>query len=359
MKREMFLLPQAVVDKIVTRYGYEKLGEFTFLLSQYCAYWDKYGNGDDFDFSRYSEAILIYFDTVRDAIDERHRQFVLSGEQMREAAKKRWEMEEKKKRIREQKRRWYVDNCENLNRKRRKSKIEANVADKNNFSSDKAQSLGSKGVAQNDAESMNIMNYEHNRNLKTYGGRARAKLVDNSGYDWKQNLHDRSGSLTGHNPADGAVIKGNHKKRKRKRHKIWNIRNFEQGNLNIRNIERKNNETPESGDREYHNPPQPCGQLPQNGGAELGNDEVQPAPKRLTVYGEDWIKIGDDFKVDLFDPVFDDYASATKFLLNGFEMWCRKKFSGERHDKWWLRKQLGNFANRQGSIKYMKGKSNG
>ena len=105
MKREMFLVPQAMIDKMVIRYGFEKLGEFTFLLSQYCAWWDEHGSGDGFDFSKYSETVLNYFDAVADAVDERHRQYVAEGEKMRSAAQARWEKEEKLKRIREQKRR--------------------------------------------------------------------------------------------------------------------------------------------------------------------------------------------------------------------------------------------------------------
>ena len=41
-------------------------------------------------------------------------------------------------------------------------------------------------------------------------------------------------------------------------------------------------------------------------------------------------------------------------------MWCRKKLCGERHDKWWLKDQLGrNFANRQGDVSYMFDRENG
>ena len=49
-----------------------------------------------------------------------------------------------------------------------------------------------------------------------------------------------------------------------------------------------------------------------------------------------------------------------EFLIHGFEMWCRKKLCGERHDKWWLKDQLGrNFANRQGDVSYMGDRENG
>ena len=366
MKREMFLAPQAVVDKIVIRYGYEKLGEFMFLLSQYCAWWDEHGSGDGFDFSKYSETVLIYFDTVRDAIDERHRQYVAEGEKMRSAALVRWEKEEKLKRIREQKRRWYVDNSENLKKKRKEKRKEEKMARTKYFSSHMPQSLGEQSAAKNDAEYRNYEYYEHNRNLKTYGGRAR-DAVDN--FDRKPDKHNRSGGLTGHNPACGAVVNAEKRKKKRQKRR-WKqeIRNHNRGqaavvkeNEIIRKNERGNpkaeqeKETPENiTPTAVHKPPQPCGQLPRSsGGAELGKEIVRPAAERPTIYARDWIKIGDDFELDLFDPAFADFARGSRFLRRGFEMFCRKKFCGEKHDKWWLRRLLGNFAARQGKIGYM------
>lgn len=370
MKREMFLAPQAVVDKIVIRYGYEKLGEFMFLLSQYCAWWDEHGSGDGFDFSKYSETVLNYFDSVADAVDERHRQYVAEGEKMRSAAQARWEKEEKLKRIREQKRRWYVDNSKNLNKKRKEQRAEEKTAVKNNFSSHRAQSLISQGVAKNDAEYRNYEYYEHNRNLKNYGGRAR-DAVDN--FDRKPDKHNRSGGLTGHNPACGAVVNAEKRKKPRwKPHWKQEIRNHNRGQAAVVNGSHKNGEVIKNQERRnqkaeqeketprnitptaVHKPPQPCGQLPRSsGGAELGKEIVRPAAERPTIYARDWIKIGDDFELDLFDPVFADFARGSRFLRRGFEMFCRKKFCGEKHDKWWLRRLLGNFAVRQGKIGYM------
>lgn len=89
-KREMFLNVHETVDKIVARYGYEKLGEFTFLCAQYAKYWDEFGSGEGFNFSGYSEAVLIYFDNVKNKLDEKHRQFIVNGEQMAKIAKERW-----------------------------------------------------------------------------------------------------------------------------------------------------------------------------------------------------------------------------------------------------------------------------
>lgn len=370
MKREMFLVPQAMIDKMVIRYGFEKLGEFTFLLSQYCAWWDEHGSGDGFDFSKYSETVLNYFDAVADAVDERHRQYVAEGEKMRSAAQARWEKEEKLKRIREQKRRWYVDNSKNLNKKRKEKRAEEKMAVKNNFSSHRPQSLISQGVAKNDAEYRNYEYYEHNRNLKTYGGRAR-DAVDN--FDRKPDKHNRSGGLTGHNPACGAVVNAEKRKKKRRKpHWKQEIRNHNRGQAAVVNGSHKNGEViknQEQGnpkaEREketpvitppaaVHKPPQPCGQLPHGGGgAELGKKNVRPVAERPTVYAKDWIKIGDDFELDLFDPAFADFARGSRFLRRGFEMFCRKKFCGEKHDKWWLRRLLGNFAVRQGKIGYM------
>ena len=398
MKREMFLVPQAMIDKMVIRYGFEKLGEFTFLLSQYCAWWDEHGSGDGFDFSKYSETVLNYFDAVADAVDERHRQYVAEGEKMRSAAQARWEKEEKLKRIREQKRRWYVDNSKNLNKKRKEQRAEEKMAVKKDFSSHRAQSLISQGTAKNDAEYRNYEYYEHNRNLKTYGGRAR-DAVDN--FDRKPDKHNRSGGLTGHNPACGAVVnaekrKKKHQKRRwkqeREKEAVRNhnpacgavvkeneiIRKNERGNPKaerekaqreerptiwprgrcgaslLASDERQRREASVTEKAENHKPPQPCGQLPHGGGgAELGKKNVRPMVVRPTVYAKDWVKIGDDFELDLFDPAFADFARGSRFLRRGFEMFCRKKFCGEKHDKWWLRRLLGNFAVRQGKIGYM------
>lgn len=338
-KRDMFLVAQATVEKIVTRYGYEKLGEFTFLLSQYCIHWDNHGTGDGFNFSQYSEAVLIYFDTIRDEIDEKHRQFVAQGEQMAKLAKERWEKEQQEERRREQKRQWYVHNKEKVNSKRRqKASSDASGNCKkmsSGLSSDVPQHEDDKGAAQNDAA--RIMNNElmNHKNVKKNYGKGSGEFVDKSSAVAEDN-HNPSGGLTGHNLADGSVISEKHKNGEHKEHKNRKHRtkNPEQSNI-------------------VHNPPQPCGQLPQ-GERKLGKDVVQPAPLRPTVYGDTWIKIGDDFEVDLFDPDFECFSRARKFLIKGFEMWCRKKLIGERHDKWWLRDQLGrNFANRQGCVSYM------
>lgn len=345
LKRDMFLVTQATVEKIVTRYGYEKLGEFTFLLSQYCIYWDNHGTGEGFNFSQYSEAVLIYFDTIRDEIDEKHRQFVAQGEQMAKLAKERWEKEQQEGRRREQKRQWYVHNREKVNSKRRQ-KMSSDVSSdrtemSSGVSSDVPQNEDEKGVAQNDA--VRIQNYEfmNHKNFKKNYDIGGGEFVDKSVMKENDNP-DPSSGLTGHNLADGSVIKGNHKNGEHKKHKNrkYRTKNPEQSNI-------------------VHNPPQPCGQLPQ-GEQKLGKDVVRPVPKRPTIYGDTWIKIGDDFEVDLFDPEFECFARARKFLIRGFEMWCRKKLVGERHDKWWLKDQLGrNFANRQGNISYMVGAEGG
>lgn len=347
LKRDMFLVTQATVEKIVTRYGYEKLGEFTFLLSQYCIHWDNHGSGEGFNFSQYSEAVLIYFDTIRDEIDEKHRQFVAQGEQMAKLAKERWEKEQQEDRRREQKRQWYVHNKEKVNSKRRQ-KASSDVSSgrtemSSGVSSDVPQSEDDKGVAQNDA--VRIMNYElmNHKNFKKNYDKGDSEFVDKSSVEAGSN-HDPSGSLTGHNLADRSVIR-NHKNGEHKKHKKRKNREHRTQKSELPNI--------------AHNPPQPCGQLPQ-GEQKLGKDVVQPAPLRPTIYGDTWIKIGDDFEVDLFDPEFECFSRARKFLIRGFEMWCRKKLIGERHDKWWLKDQLGrNFANRQGSVSYMIGAESG
>lgn len=348
LKRDMFLVTQATVEKIVTRFGYEKLGEFTFLLSQYCIYWDNHGTGEGFNFSQYSEAVLIYFDTIRDEIDEKHRQFVAQGEQMAKLAKERWEKEQQEDRRREQKRQWYVHNKEKVNSKRRQ-KASSNVSSgrtemSSGVSSDVPQSEDDKGVAQNDAA--RIMNYElmNHKNFKKNYDKGDSEFVDKSSVEVGGNHYPSSG-LTGHNLADGSVIRGNHKNGEHKKHKKRKNREHRPQKPELPNI--------------AHNSPQPCGQLPQ-GEQKLGKDVVQPAPLRPTIYGDTWIRIGDDFEVDLFDPEFECFSRATKFLIRGFETWCRKKLIGQRHDKWWLKDQLGrNFANRQGSISYMVGAESG
>ena len=347
LKREMFLVTQATVEKIVTRYGYDKLGEFTFLLAQYARYWDEYGIGEGFDFSHYSEAVLIYFDMIRDEIDEKHRQFVAQGEQMSKLAKERWEKEQQEERRRQQKRQWYVDNSAKVNQKRRQ-KASGNLSGvskkmSSGVSSDVPQSEDDKGVAQNDA--VRIMNYElmNHKNFKKNYDKGDSEFVDKSSVEAGSN-HDPSGSLTGHNLADHSVIR-NHKNGEHKKHKKRKNREHQTQKTELPNI--------------AHNPPQPCGQLPP-GEQKLGKDVVQPVPLRPTIYGDTWIKIGDDFEVDLFDPMFECFSRATKFLIHGFELWCRKKLIGERHDKWWLRDQLGRtFANRQGDVSYMTGLESG
>lgn len=354
-KREMFLMTQATVDKIVTRYGFEKLGEFTFLLAQYARYWDEYAMGEGFDFSHFSEIVLIYFDMIRHEVDEKHRQFIAQGEQMAKLAKERWEKEQQQERRREQKRQWYVDNKGNVNRKRRQkassdaSSTVSSVINKmsSGVSSDVPQIEDEKGVAQNDA--VRIQNYEvmNHKNFKKNYDKGGGEIVDKSSADAEGN-HDPSSGLTGHNLAAGSVIKGNHKNgehKKHKSHKKHKNRGTMNGEQQCTNI--------------VHNPPQPYGQLPQ-GEQKLGKDVVSPSPLRPTIYGDTWIKIGDDFKVDLFDPEFECFSRARKFLIQGFEMWCRKKLIGERHDKWWLRDQLGrNFANRQGDVAYLAGLESG
>lgn len=377
-KREMFLNVHETVDKIVARYGYEKLGEFTFLCAQYAKYWDEFGSGEGFNFSGYSEAVLIYFDNVKNKLDEKHRQFIVNGEQMAKIAKERWEKEKKEERRREQKRRWYaanrkkrqdipddvpqsededrrcnfkrpryVDNLEKVNLKRRQ-KTSANVSDgckkmSSDVSSDVPQNEDEKGVAQNDAYAYRNYELMNHKNFKKNYDKGGADFVDKSSA--ADEKHNPSSGLTGHNLATGSVVKGNHKNGEHKKHK-----NF--GTLNQVNREQQNLD-------DVPNPPQPCGQLPR-GEPKLGKDVVRPAPLRRTIYGDTWIRIGDDFEVDLFDPWFECFSRARKFLIHGFEMWCRKKLCGERHDKWWLKDQLGrNFANRQGDVSYMVDRENG
>lgn len=345
VRREMFLIPQAISEKIVTRYGYEKLGEFTFLLSQYCVYWDNNATAEGFDFSHYSEAVLIYFDTVRDEIDEKHRQFFAQGEKMAKIAKERWEKENQEEKRREKKRQWYVDNKDKVNQKRRQntsSDVSSDVSsDKNEVSSgvssDRSQTQTGQGLAENDA--VRIQNYElmNNKNFKKNYGKGVCENVDNSPIGGES--HDLSGGLTGHNRAQGSVIKENHKNwehKNHKKHKNRGTQNLEQQTGNI-----------------VHNPPQPSGQLPR-GEQGLGKSVVSPEAVRTTIYGDTWIKIGDDFEVDLFDPEFADVDRGRIYLINGFQNFARRKWAGLKKDKWWLRDQLTrNFANRQGDVSYL------
>jgi len=377
-KREMFLVVQATVDKIVARYGYERLGEFTFLCAQYARYWDEFGSGEGFDFSSYSEAVLIYFDNIKDKIDEKHRQFIAQGEQMAKIASARWEKEKREDVRREQKRRWYaanrkkrqdmsddvpqsgdddcccnftrpryVDNSEKVNKKRHQ-KMSSEVFDSrkemsSGVSSETPQSQADKGFVRTHAyayRNYEIMNHKNFKKNYDMGG---GKIVDKS--PPTEVKHNPSSGLTGHNLAAGSVINGKHKNGEHKKHKNSRTLDSKQRTL-----------TPENA---VHNPPQPCGQLPL-GEQKLGKDVVRPAPQRQTIYGDTWIKIGDDFEVNLFDPWFECFSRARKFLIHGFELWCRKKLCGERHDKWWLKDQLGrNFANRQGDVSYMAGLENG
>lgn len=333
LQREMFLVVHEIVERIVTRYGYEKLGEFTFLLAQYAKHWDEFGSGEGFDFSHYSEAVLIYFDNVRSKIDEKHRQFIVNGEQMAKIASKRWEKENKKDRRREQKRQWYVDNSKKVNLEKRKVRF-LNGVHKNDGVSSHVSSHGEQqhenvSVAKNDAyayKNYEIMNHKKNRNNYDM---AAVETVDNFPPPEKA-AHCPSSGLTGHNRAERPVITGNMRTGNMRKHENGENTDAEQRTVTVE-----------------HKPPQPCGQLP-TGERKLGNKVVQPPSVRPTIYAEDWIRIGDDFKVDLFDPVFEGFAGERKFLIRGFEMWCRKKLCGERHDKWWLKKLLGvNFYNRQ------------
>ena len=338
-KREMFLFPQSVVEKIITRYGYEKMGEFSFLLSQYCSFWDNNGTGEGFDFSHYSEAVLIYFDMIRCEIDEKHRQFFAQGEQMSKIAAKRWEKEAQKEKTRARKRQWYVDNSEKINQKRRKKISDNKDKEKSKMSSDVSsncqQGQENETMAQNDAYAYKNYELMKQKNFKKNYDLGDVNFVENSG---QQNNLDPSDSLTGHNLTKSSVISENHKNEKTKNHKN-------------EDNQTKNQEA-KTMDLE-HNPPQPYGQLP-SGEPEISKDVVRATVMRPTIYGQTWIKIGDDFEVDLFDPMFECFSRARKFLIKGFEMWCRKKLVGEVHDKWWLRDQLGrNFANRQGDVSYM------
>ena len=338
-KREMFLMPQAVVEKIAARYGYGVLGELSYLLSCYCRYWDENGNGEGFNLSSWSEVVVIYFDMIRPEVDEKHRQFMAQGAQMAKAAQARWGKEARKENLRARKRKWYVDNSEKVNQKKRKKRSEKHQAQKNNVSSHasshRPQSKADKGVARNDAyayRNYEIMNKKNIKEIYDIGG---CGYVDNFVRAAKC-PRDPPGSLAGHNLAQGSVVKGIHKNEEHKKPE-----------------ERRNSNSERQTPKREHNPPQPCGQLPR-GEQRLGRDVERPASARPTVYGDTWVRIGDDFEVDLFDPMFERFARARKFLLRGFEMWCRKKLCGERHDKWWLVDQLGrNFANRQGDTAYM------
>lgn len=354
-RRDMFLVAQSVVEKIATRYGYEKLGEFTFLLSQYCIYWDNFATGEGFDFSRYSEAVLIYFDVVRDEIDEKHRQFISKGSVMADNAKKRWEQKEKDEKRKEQKRQWYVDNSEKVNSARRKNVSSDDVFYEDEMSSgvssDRSQSLSGKALEQNDANLIQNHGIMEHKNFKeNYGSRACGNVDNFSDVD---DSHAQSSGLTGHNRPKGSVIK-NHKKRehknRRKRNKERRTQNLEQRTVTHKGIA----SAPLCNDGRFIPPPQAlASQLPEGSDCSASG-VVSPPAERKTIYGDTWIKIGDDFEVPLFDRFFECADRANKRLIRGFEDFARKKWNGCRKDKWWLKDQLTrNFANRQGDISYM------
>lgn len=351
-KRPFYLLPQEVTQKIVSRYGYEKLGEFSYLIGQYCAYWDNFETGEGFDFSIYSEAVLIYFDTVIDEIDEKHRQYILKGDILAINAKKGREKKEKEEKRREQKRNWYVNNSEKINAARRQNVSSDGVVSEKQMSSgvssDISQGQSGQGLAKNGAnriQNYEIMNHKNNINYDSSGA---CGFVDKS--------DNQIASLSGHNRPDGSVINenysnlepenvehGSHKNHKnhkrRKNHKKRRTLNNDRGSIESGNI--------------VHNPPQALtSQLPQGSECSARGDIVSKFG-RETIYSGDWIVIGDDFEVDFFDEFFKPFNRSDEFLTKGFEMWIVKKFSGQKKDKWWLAKQFKKFAHKQGKTEML------
>ncbi len=388
-KRDMFLIPRAVADKIYHRFGCAALGEFIRLVDMYQRHWDAHGTGAEFDLSGYSDTSLIYFDLVQDKIDEKNREYFSRCEVLAQNAAKATEARTRAKKRREERRRNYALKKDAYNEVRRKRYAEQNGktaviegAEKRNPSAD-----GNFGEVQSRQKTeLSVYKSVHKsvdkRNLRArketnekvlslvdemvdegtlaLGGQGLARKQPNRRQDYgyyghnnhkykKRNFvfgeavdkskHNPIGSLSGHNRADGRGHKPlAHKLACRQGgvigHKDIGLRTKPQGHKPL-----------------AHNPPQPPGrQLPTWGEQRLGKGFECARPSRPTQWLDDAVIIGDDFAVDLTDKNFQKFCRADKFLKSGFENWCKKYLRGEKHDKIWLAKLFERFAVRQNKI---------
>lgn len=62
------------------------------------------------------------------------------------------------------------------------------------------------------------------------------------------------------------------------------------------------------------------------------------------------ILIGPDFKIDFQDPIFSDCYLAKGELAQDVERWIIKNKSGQTVDKYFIRRQIINFSDRQGKL---------
>ena len=388
-KRDMFLIPRPVADKIYHRFGYAALGEFTRLVDMYQRHWDAHGTGEEFDLSAYSDTSLIYFDLVQGKIDEKNREYFSRCGVLAQNAAKATEARTRAKKRREERRRNYALKKDAYNEVRRIRYAEQNGktaviegAEKRapsadgNFGEVQSRQTAELSVYKSVHKSVDKRNLRARKEANekvlslvdemvdegtlALGEQGLSKKQPNRRQDYgyyghnnhkckKRNFgfgeavdkskHNPIGSLSGHNRADGRGHKPlAHKLACRQGgvigHKDIGLRTKPQGHKPL-----------------AHNPPQPPGrQLPTRGEQRLGKGFECARPSRPTQWLDDAVIIGDDFAVDLTDKNFQKFCRADKFLKSGFENWCKKYLRGEKHDKIWLAKLFERFAVRQNKI---------
>ena len=399
-KRDMFLIPRPVADKIYHRFGYAALGEFTRLVDMYQRHWDAHGTGEEFDLSVYSDTSLIYFDLVQDKIDEKNREYFSRCGVLAQNAAKATEARTRAKKRREERRRNYALKKDAYNEVRRKRYAEQNgktaviegaekrdpTADGNFGEVQSRQKTELSGVQSRQKTELSVHKSVHKsvdkRNLRArkeanekvlslvdemvdestlaLGGQGLARKQPNRRQDYgyyghnnhkykKRNFvfgeavdkskHNPIGSLSGHNRADGHGHKP-------LAHKLACRQGGVIGHKDIGLRTKPQGHKPLA-----HNPPQPPGrQLPAWGEQRLGKGFECARPSRPTQWLDDAVIVGDDFAIDLTDKYFQKFCRADKFLKSGFENWCKKYLRGEKHDKIWLAKLFERFAVRQNKI---------
>ncbi len=395
-RRDMFLIPRQVADKIYHRFGVAMLGEFVRLVDMYQRHWDIYGSGEGFDFSDYGDNVLVYFDIVQDKIDEKNREYFAKCDALvlnaLKAAAKRKQAAARKI----QKNNWYRQNAEATNEKRRQKyaarKLQQAGLDSrgHKFAAPLSGRDNDRSCADNDVKPV-----DNSLLSKVYG-------MDNEKKDVSAPLSSKMSSESSPAQADkGAAPKQPNRQQDYGYygHKVLNkvLRHNGEGavvdkslchnptaGLSGHNLDGRGHKPPEAVGRKVvgrnpacrqeevvrtsvddlgplpqarkplaHNAPQPPRRQLPAGEPELGNKSVRQSQSGLTVWLPDSVIIGDDFKIDLTDEYFKPFARADKFLRCGFENWCVRELKGEKHDKKWLRKQLQKFAARQGKLKYL------
>lgn len=375
--REAYMMPRSIRKALEGRFPAEIILEVFYAVDDYAYYWDKYRSGKGFDFSYLSPQAQLAFAMVLDVIDEYNAGYYRRNDAQRNNAQIGADKRKAAKRKTKRQTRYYENNREEINRKRREAyklkkkrencqtlecqakndNYDGNVIRKTSDESNQSQSLID--VAENSAMADGITGYCNSslcsELLHWKEGVGENQVINSpevdetvkgqsptDGLSGSKAVQTRglalvcSKAVLGHPAAVGGTPQGAGSKGK----------SAVEDTPPLLAASLKGGSNTVSGGIT----PPPSSARMDCAAALAANKQPKPWLSAPHEPGEDEVRITKSFKIDFTDPIFKPYARTDQTVRIGLESWLKKNKMGCSVEKKWLCKQIVAFSRNQGKL---------